>query len=170
MSFVCQKDYNMFGVGSGSTLSAPMSDYDRAFLELGNISDAIGRGGDTGPSGTVPIKSEADSLVGSGGKTITKYIADNEKAAGRPLLDAESNHYMEGIRDDIVKNPTKFADTVEEAVEMFDEVSEMIETEYRPTPAETAARDARWAKSSAVRAQEDASPPQAEICGFMSEN
>ena len=142
MSFVCQKDYNMFGVGSGSTLSAPMSDYDRAFLELGNIADAIGRGGDTGPSGTVPIKSEADSLVGSGGKTITKYISANEKAAGRPLLVADSIDYIKGIRDDIVKNHTKFADTIEEAVDVLDEVREMNETEYRPKPDETSALDA----------------------------
>ena len=155
MSFVCQKDYNMFGVGSGSTLSAPMSDYDRAFLELGNIADAIGRGGDTGPSGTVPIKSEGDSLVGAGGKTITRYIADNAKAAGRPLLDADSNHYMKGLKEDIFKDPTQYGDTVEEAVEMYDEVSEMIETEYRPdTPAETAARDAYWIKSRKSMAEE----------------
>ena len=83
------------------------------------------------------IKGEDDSLVGSGGETMSKYIADNQKSAARPkpLLNAEDEHYLKGLRYDITKNPRRYGDTVEEAVEAFDEVSEMLTDDESALPA-----------------------------------
>ena len=127
----------MFGsLGAPTTdFETDLANWDKRFAKFGS-----GGPGDTGASGTVPIKGEGDSLVGSGGETMSKYIADNQKSAGRPLLDAEDEHYLKGLRDDITKNPRRYGDTVEEAVEAFEEVNEML-----AVPPEESALPASWA-------------------------